>query len=96
MDKQYLDKSTDTSIGRSKSCQTVQWHHQQRSTSEVAQRLNIWPITNKHLGGALGSRLYEVVSDLFTMDQMVRYGKDLADSLLMRQSKQHLINLALV
>ena len=33
------------------------------------------------MGGALGSRLYEVVSDLLTMDQMV-YGKDLADTLL--------------
>ena len=34
------------------------------------------------LGDALGSRLYEAVADLLTMDQMVRYGKDLADSLL--------------
>ena len=34
------------------------------------------------LGDALGGALYDVVSDLITMDQMVRYGKDLADSLL--------------
>ena len=34
------------------------------------------------LGDALGGRLYDSVSDLITMDQMVRYGKDLVDSLL--------------
>ncbi len=34
------------------------------------------------LGSTLGSKLYDSISDLLTMDQMVRYGKDLADSLL--------------
>ena len=46
------------------------------------------------LGGALGSRLYEVVSDLLTMDQMVRYGKDLADTLLDAAVKAASENLA--
>jgi hypothetical protein len=34
------------------------------------------------LGSTLGAKLYDSISDLLTMDQMVRYGKDLADSLL--------------
>lgn len=34
------------------------------------------------LGDTLGGPLYDIVSDLITMDKMVRYGKDLVDSLL--------------
>ena len=80
MDKQYLDKSKDDA-GESqvvKQSSGIINSDQQEKMRKAKYLANY----EQALGGALGSRLYEVVSDLLTMDQMVRYGKDLADTLL--------------
>lgn len=80
MDKQYLDKSkdnvdTDQVLKQPKDVANSDQQQKMRKAKYLANY-------EQALGGALGSRLYEVVSDLLTMDQMVRYGKDLADTLL--------------
>src|SRR5210317_793566 len=51
---------------------------QQQKLQEAKYRANY----TQALGDALGGRLYDAVADLITMDNMVRYGKDLVDSLL--------------
>lgn len=80
MDKQFLDKSQDN-VGEEKVLKqpkNISNSGQQQKMRKAKYLANY----EQALGGALGSRLYEVVSDLLTMDQMVRYGKDLADTLL--------------
>jgi hypothetical protein len=80
MDKQYLDKSTETTTEEQvvKQSGGVSNSEQQEKLQKAKYLANY----EQALGGAIGSKLYETVSDLLTMDQMVRYGKDLADSLL--------------
>jgi len=80
MDKQYLDKSKDDA-GES---QVVQQSNGITNSDQQEKMRKAQYLANyeQALGGAIGSKLYETVSDLLTMDQMVRYGKDLADSLL--------------
>lgn len=80
MDKQYLDKSTENaSPEQAKNPSTGVDNSAQQEKMRQAKYVANY---RQALGDALGSRLYEAVSDLLTMDQMVRYGKDLADSLL--------------
>ena len=80
MDKQYLDKTPENaSPGQTKNPSSgVDNSAQQEKMRQAKYMANY----KQALGDALGSRLYEAVADLLTMDQMVRYGKDLADSLL--------------
>ena len=80
MDKQYLDKSTEATTEEKvvKQSSDVANSEQQEKLQKAKYLANY----EQALGGAIGSKLYETVSDLLTMDQMVRYGKDLADSLL--------------
>ena len=51
---------------------------QQKKLQQAAYLANY----EQALGSALGPKIYDSISSLLTIDQMVRYGKDLADSLI--------------
>lgn len=81
MSKQYLDQaqaSTENEQVVGQQSEGVSNSAQKEKMRQAQYKANY----ESALGSTLGSKLYDAVAEFLTMDQMVRYGKDLADSLL--------------